>query len=273
MIILDLDDTLVDHTTASAEAAQWFGQRNAQRIPAFDPTEFVQHWNKTLEAAYSRFLRGEISFQEQRRQRIRSIFAAPDMEAAQADELFSEYLERYEAAWRLFPDVLPFLDANRHRGLSVISDGDQDQQRRKLERTGIAGFFQVVVTADIAGCCKPDARIFQRACTLLNIQTNKAAYIGDHPDKDALGACRAGLRGIWLNRRGKPARAGLEMLTSLGQFHLATGDRSKNDAESAQISQADIQEVAVSPVTLAIDTNYSRTWATDRSDPHPSKYA
>ncbi|GDY11438.1 hypothetical protein LBMAG53_03150 [Planctomycetota bacterium] len=253
MILLDLDDTLLDHTAASAEAAQWFGERHAQRIPAFDPTEFAEHWNQTLEAAYSRFLRGEISFQEQRRLRIRSIFAAPDMEAAHADALFNDYLERYEAAWRLFPDVLPFLDAHRHRGLAIISDGDQDQQRRKLERTGIAGSFQAVVTADLAGCCKPDARIFQRACELLNIRTNAAAYIGDHPDKDALGACRAGMRGMWLNRRGKPARDGLEMLTSLGQFHLVAGDRRKNVAEPAQNSQADMQEDAVSPVTQAID--------------------
>lgn len=54
--------------------------------------------------------RGEISFAEQRRRRIRDVICDSQLSDAQADEFFALYLPLYEANWELFPDVCPCLE-------------------------------------------------------------------------------------------------------------------------------------------------------------------
>ena len=47
--------------------------------------------------------------------------------------------------------------------LGVISNGNREQQNKKLELTGIQDKFSVVVTSEDAGVCKPSADISLRS--------------------------------------------------------------------------------------------------------------
>ena len=218
MILLDIDDTLVDHSTAERTGAELFGAHFAASIPAYDEVLFASRWHRALERHYAAFLMGEISFQEQRRRRLRDIFRNEDMPDSKADELFNVYLRFYEDSWQLFPDVLPFLEANREHGFGVISDGAHEQQMQKLRNQGIDGYMQFVITAESVGLCKPDPRMFHRACEVAGAAPATMCYIGDNLKKDALGATAAGLRGIWLNRNSAPVPEGVESITSLKEY-------------------------------------------------------
>jgi len=73
-IFFDLDDTLLDDTGAQqAYLAQLF---RAWRpgLPHADETAFIRAWRTALDYHFERHLRGELSFQEQRRERIRDVF-------------------------------------------------------------------------------------------------------------------------------------------------------------------------------------------------------
>ncbi len=220
MILLDLDDTLVDHTTARRQAAERFGRQMAASIPDYQADRFAERWNDVSERHIAVFLRGEIDFQTQRRRRMREIFGQADMPDTQADEIFSRYLEHYENAWRVLPDVLPFLHAMKGQALAVLSDGAQDQQEEKLRRVGIDHHFRFVITAESTGLAKPDPEMFRAACRAAGVQPHEACYIGDNLRKDALGAARAGLRGVWLNRAGLEVPSGVEAIRSLAEFRL-----------------------------------------------------
>ena len=54
------------------------------------------------------------------------------------------------------------------------------------------------------GRAKPDAAIFLAACERLGAEPARVLHVGDHPEQDALGARRAGLRCAWINRDGEP---------------------------------------------------------------------
>ena len=49
----------------------------------------------------------------------------------------------------------------------------------------------------MAGVRKPDPRIFATALTQLGVDPANAAYVGDNPDVDVIGAKRSGLLAIW----------------------------------------------------------------------------
>lgn len=115
----------------------------------------------------------------------------PDLvEAAYA--LF--YATRNEV--ELYPEVgrtLPALAA-RHR-IVALTNGNAD-----LARIGLDRHFHGAVFAREVGCAKPDPRIFAHALALLDLPPAEVWHVGDDPLLDVVGARRAGLRAVWLNR-------------------------------------------------------------------------
>ncbi|MBK1877079.1 HAD family hydrolase [Pelagicoccus mobilis] len=218
MLFLDIDDTLVDHTRAERVAAELFGERFGDSIPDFDETSFPTYWHDLAEIHFAAFLAGETSFQGQRRRRMRKLFRDENLCDEKADELFSIYLKSYENSLGLFPDVLPFLEKHAGQGVGIISNGGHAQQSEKITRHGLDSYVSLLVTAESAGCSKPDAKIFHDSCAQAKVAPADAIYIGDSLEKDALGASKAGLRGIWLNRDQQPVPEGVESIQSLEEF-------------------------------------------------------
>lgn len=105
--------------------------------------------------------------------------------------------------FRLFPDALPALDALGRAGvaLAVVSNWDHGLAD-VLERLGVADRFGAVVASATAGAAKPDAAIFHAALARLGVPPARALHCGDLPAKDCLGARRAGLTAVLIDRAG-----------------------------------------------------------------------
>lgn len=203
LICFDLDDTLLDHQGAERAAAIRFAETFRDRVPARGDA-FVTLWRSASERHFEAFLRGACSFEGQRRRRICDL-VGKDLNDAEADALFAVYLEAYEAHWRLFDDVLPCLGVLQGHQLGVITNAAQAQQERKLERLGVAHYFSFILSAESAGCAKPDPAIFALAATHAR-PADPRVYIGDNLELDAQAATAAGWHGIWLCRGNKNSR-------------------------------------------------------------------
>lgn len=216
MIFFDLDDTLLDHRSAQDKAALAWREAVGERLVPHSETNFPEIWHSTTLCHWKLFERGEISFAEQRRRRIRDILRDSHLSDQDADELFALYLPLYEANWRLFPDVLPCLELLRGQQLGVLSNGELGQQTRKLERFGLTRRFQVVVIWGGNGPRKPAPEAFELAARKAGVQAVECLYIGDGIESDAVAARSAGWRGVWLDRTGMMvAPNGIERITSL----------------------------------------------------------
>ncbi|GAA1608986.1 HAD family hydrolase [Actinoplanes couchii] len=216
-VLFDLDDTLVDQVTAARTAV--VGWAAAHGI---DDPGVHERWAALSEPHYARWQRREITFQGQRRGRVRE-FLGRDLTDAAADELFAGYLERYEAGWVAFDDALPTLRRFRDAGLTVavLTNGDEDQQRDKLERTGLAGAVDVLVASSALPAGKPDPRAFRHAVDLLGVVPEQAVMIGDSLEKDVRGALAAGLSAILLDRSGAHPDAGVPTIRTLDEAPTA----------------------------------------------------
>lgn len=203
VVLFDLDDTLFAHR--GAVEAGVLAHRLSTGLPGDHAAEFAR-WNDLEEHHYHRYLRGELGFLEQRRVRVQEFVAAQGviLDDAEADAWYAAYLVEYRAAWALHRDTIPCLTALADRGirLGIITNGELDFQTSKLEGTGIRGWFDHVVASGDVGVAKPDARIFQHACALFDVDPAEAAYVGDRLGTDAIGAADAGLTGVWIERHG-----------------------------------------------------------------------
>ncbi|XVU27380.1 HAD family hydrolase [Actinoplanes sp. CA-054009] len=216
-VLFDLDDTLVDQETASRVAvAGWAAGLGV------GGDDVVGRWELVSERHYERYQRREIGFQEQRRERVRE-FLGVALDDAEADGLFAGYLERYEAGWALFDDAVPALRRARAAGLTVavFTNGEEGQQRRKLERLGLAPEVDLLVSSSMLPAGKPDPRAFLHAVARVGVDASRALMVGDSLRKDVLGARAAGLAAVLLDRAGLHTGVEGARVTSLDELAFA----------------------------------------------------
>jgi putative hydrolase of the HAD superfamily len=235
-VVWDVDDTLFDYTSADRTGMR--GHLTAEGLLDGYETvdEAVARWREVTDAQWARFAAGETSFEGQRRDRVR-VFLREELTDAEADAWFLRYLAHYEAAWALFPDVLPVLDAlaasHRH---AVLSNSSIHVQERKLRALGIRDRFEAVLCAAELGVSKPEGQAFLAACDALELPPSQVAYVGDHPEIDGRGAAEAGLLSVWIDRdgahTGADAYSGPHRIASLAELPTVLGADTRFGAPS-----------------------------------------
>jgi putative hydrolase of the HAD superfamily len=103
----------------------------------------------------------------------------------------------------LFDDVAPALTALKSRGLNLglISNVERDMTGT-LEKLGLLAWLGIVVTSQDSGFSKPQPEIFQEALRRAGVLPSEAVYVGDQYQVDCVGASRAGMKGVLLDRHG-----------------------------------------------------------------------
>jgi phosphoglycolate phosphatase len=181
-VLLDLDGTLLDTAPDLAAAANAaLADLGLAQLPAAMVRDFVGSGIAMLV----------------RRSLAASLGRGPDgafFEDAQAH--FARHYERLNGAAALpFPGVFQGLEAMRAQGLRLacVTNKAARFTGPLLAATGLARYFDAVVTSDMAGARKPDPAVFLHACRELGVPAAQACAIGDSAN-DADGARAAGCR-------------------------------------------------------------------------------
>ncbi|WP_329003654.1 HAD family hydrolase [Kribbella sp. NBC_00709] len=201
-IIFDLDNTLFDHTGCAVR-----GLRSWLTELGITPTdELIAEWFVIEEDQFNRFLSGELTHQGQRRGRLRTFLPVlgrpvPSTDA-ELDEVFTGYLQQYQANWIAYPDARPALEVARGNGwrIGVLTNGSTKQQNAKLAAIGLADLIDVVCTSESLGVSKPAPEAYLRTCEALGVEPADVLMIGDNLELDVLGAQAAGLAARHLDR-------------------------------------------------------------------------
>jgi putative hydrolase of the HAD superfamily len=88
--------------------------------------------------------------------------------------------------------------AARYR-LGMVTNGIPDVQRAKIDRTGLAERFDVVLVSGELGFGKPDSRIYATAVERIGVPAAESIMVGDNIRRDVGGAQAQGIRGVWIS--------------------------------------------------------------------------
>jgi putative hydrolase of the HAD superfamily len=226
-VLFDLDDTLFDHSGSVRIAlGHWLPE-----MPAADLSVLTNVWFNLEHEHYDSWRAGRISFDEQRRRRIRGFWPQVGRRLAPGDDLdalFAQYLRHYENAWHAFDDAQPALSDLRGLGYltAVLTNGAAAQQNAKIDRIGLRDQLTVVVTSEELGVAKPDPGSYLGACDHLQVEPHQTLHVGDRYDLDVLGARAAGLQAVHLDRRASEVLDREQRIVSLRELpdRLATPD-------------------------------------------------
>lgn len=94
----------------------------------------------------------------------------------------------------------------RHR-IGIVSNFYGNLQA-VCDEAGLSPSIGVAVDSTIAGCKKPDPRIFQAALDALEASPADAVFVGDSQRRDMAGARAMGMRHVWLRPEGAASNGG-----------------------------------------------------------------
>ncbi len=208
VVFFDLDDTLLDHRSASRHGAS----RLFESYPVLADLGreiFLSRWPELTEKHMDRYFNGEVDFPQQRRARMRELFSWVDAEVTdeEADDAFAVYMAAYEEGFRVFDDVLPCLVVLEAAGVRVgiITNGRVTAQRRKLDALGFSDRLSPILISEEIGVHKPNRAVFEEAARRADRPIGECVYVGDKEETDAQAAVAAGMHGVWLDRHGTSA--------------------------------------------------------------------
>ena len=139
---------------------------------------------------------------------------------AQWDEARTAYYRASHAHVRLVPGIVETVRGVVARGLrvGVVSNTTWPgpELDRLLDNLGVGAHLPVRFYSADEAAWKPWPHIFERALAALGLAPAEAAYVGDVPAFDVRGAQCAGMRAVWLNRRGRPPADGLVADATIG---------------------------------------------------------
>lgn len=109
-------------------------------------------------------------------------------------------------ALALSPEVLALLQELKHScKLLLLTNGDAQTQREKLEAVRCEGFFSAVVVGGEHAEQKPAVSIFKHCFELLGVKPQDCIMVGDSLDTDIQGGFDAGVRAtVWINKNRDP---------------------------------------------------------------------
>lgn len=200
----DLDGTLFDHRGSARTAVDTFA-----RHVGIEPTETAREdWFAAEAEQFERWRSGEISFVEQRRERLRAVLprwdaSVPEDDAA-LDALFEHYLSAYRSGWRTFSDSATLLESLRTSGfrIGILTNGSEQQQVDKLASLSLLDAVDVVCTSERIGVAKPTPEAFLTLVHELGVEPAECLFVGDSVEHDVVGAESVGMQALLVDRYG-----------------------------------------------------------------------
>jgi FMN phosphatase YigB (HAD superfamily) len=208
-LLVDLDETLVDHSGipgSIAQACELIAAQaaglDARKLQEANAASWSSHWRAVEKLCWVGQMDGFSVSAEVWRRALHDCDCIDESVIRFAVEAHHK-LGR--SAYRMFDDVGGFLASATSQGirLALVTNGPSDFQRDKLAAVGLIDVFDAIVISGECGVAKPDAAIFRLALERLGAEPEDVWHIGDSISTDVVGAKKAGLSAVWLNRQGR----------------------------------------------------------------------
>ena len=198
--LIDADNTIFDYDRAEREAlAATLAEAGLEPTPALH-----EAYRRINDGFWRAFERGVVTQEALKVQRFRQLLAeeAPGSRADPA-AVSRRYLSMLAAQTHLLPHAAAAIAELAGRAvLGLATNGIPEVQRGRLERSGLARHFRVVLISGEIGMAKPDPRFFLLGAERLGLPPSEVLCVGDVPATDIRGARAAGMPSCWVAAAG-----------------------------------------------------------------------
>ncbi|AUC82352.1 YjjG family noncanonical pyrimidine nucleotidase [Lacinutrix sp. Bg11-31] len=198
-VFFDLDHTLWDFDKNSALTFEIIFKKNNVVVDLEHFSEIYQPIN----LKYWKLYREEkVSKNNLRYGRLKESFDALEIVVQDnvIHQLSIDYIDYLTTHNHVFDGTIEILDYLKSKyKLHIITNGFEEVQQIKLDKSKIAHYFDTVTSSEAVGVKKPNPKVFNHALKMANITKENGIMIGDNYEADILGALNMGLDAICYN--------------------------------------------------------------------------
>ena len=213
-ILIDLDDTILAAGQRPVVLRQ-IAEEFAAELAPHRPDGVAEALEAALELFWSepeRHKAARLGIAEARAQVVRETFAAaaPPLPRDLAARFAARFSHVREAMTVCFPGALEGLQGLRDLGikLALITNGSAATQRAKIERFGLAQYFDHIQIEGEVGFGKPEEQAYRHAMAALGAEPHETWIVGDHLEWEVAAPQRLGLHAVWCDGFGLGLPAG-----------------------------------------------------------------
>ena len=204
-VFFDLDGTLCDSDTAWSIAQSETFQLLHKHYPNVSGEAITNAWRTVHQRLFQQLDAGKLSMAEVRDSRFQYLFKELDLPIDRMMEELSDFFcSRYLTGLRLYEDVT-VLEKLTGYHVGIITNGAHDEhtdsQLSKVQHLGLRARIQSLTISGEIGVRKPNLGIFKVACERANVLPKEAIFVGDSVQNDIVGANRAGITSVLINRK------------------------------------------------------------------------
>ena len=217
-IFFDLDHTLWDFEKNSALTFEKIFGLNAIEV---DLPLFLEHYIPINFKYWKLYREEKISKEALRFSRLNDTFMAikKPVEQHKIEKLSHDYIIYLTTFNHLITgalEVLAYLE--KKYKLHIITNGFNEVQQTKLDKSGITKYFHTITNSELAGVKKPNPKIFQYALNVAKVNVGNAIMIGDSYEADIEGALNIGMDAIYLKIESTETHYGVKTISNLYQL-------------------------------------------------------
>ena len=204
-IFFDLDGTLCDSDTAWDIAQNEAFQCLHEHYPHVSEEAIIEAWTAVHQKLFQQLDAGKCAMAEVRDSRFPCLFNALGLPTDKVmEELSDSFCTRYLTSLTLYEDVTVLEELHAYH-VGIITNGAHDEhtdsQLSKVRHLGLRERIQSLTISGEIGVRKPKLEIFKVACERANVFPKEAIFIGDSVQNDMVGANRAGMTSVFINRK------------------------------------------------------------------------
>lgn len=205
-IYFDLDNTLLDHSSAEMQAQQ-------EIFKTFDEFRSItlQQWLETYRGVnhnlWEKYQKGEVDRFELQRSRFRDSMIRLKLSHEKSEEIGEIYMEAYRKYWSWLDGAREaFIELSRLYDVGIITNGFKETQQKKFEKMELSNYCDVMIISEEIGELKPHPKVFDTATERAQVSRDKILYVGDSYSSDIIGGRNAGWKTAWYTAISPPVK-------------------------------------------------------------------
>ncbi len=199
-LFLDLDNTLLDFQRAEANAIKQVLRDFS--LPAHN--EIISLYSDINLSFWKRFEKGEIPREAIFEGRFKTLLSAlgEERDTRAISDKYCSYLAQGYYKTEGADEILSYLKNKGYR-LFATTNGFAFTQYNRIEKSGLAPYFEGIFISEELGCQKPEREYFLKCSKAAGITDfSEILVVGDSQSSDILGGINAGLDTCWYNPQG-----------------------------------------------------------------------
>lgn len=196
-IYFDLDNTLLDHTSAEEKAHKAIFSKFSE-FEEISFSEWLGAYKQVNHELWNHYQNGDTDRESLQYERFYRPLENLKLTTDRSETIGASYMQEYRKYWTWVDGAKEAIDIVSERyPIGIVTNGFLETQQLKIESMELSKYTDNFIITEEIGVMKPHPRVFDVATEKAGSKREQILYVGDSYSSDIMGGRNAGWKTAW----------------------------------------------------------------------------